>query len=64
MQVVFISGLKFFGLNDFSIQFVFYFIYINLQISLAFLGAAFFSSVKTATGLRFTILLGKSPISN
>ncbi|KAK4568290.1 hypothetical protein RGQ29_003890 [Quercus rubra] len=42
-------GLKFFGLNDFSIQFVFYFIYINLQISLAFLGAAFFSSVKTAT---------------
>ncbi|KAL7618451.1 hypothetical protein Lser_V15G00410 [Lactuca serriola] len=40
-------GLKFFTLNDYSIQFVFYFIYINLQISLAFLVAAFFSNVKT-----------------
>jgi hypothetical protein len=45
------SGLKFFTLNDYSIQFVFYFIYINLQISLAFLLASFFSNVKTATGL-------------
>ncbi|KAK9049056.1 hypothetical protein SSX86_031977 [Deinandra increscens subsp. villosa] len=41
-------GLKFFTLNDYSIQFVFYFIYINLQISIAFLVAAFFSNVKTA----------------
>ncbi|KAK3406295.1 hypothetical protein EUGRSUZ_K02458 [Eucalyptus grandis] len=44
-----VIGLKFFTLNDYSIQFVFYFIYINLQISLAFLVAAFFSNVKTAT---------------
>ncbi|KAI4336022.1 hypothetical protein L6164_014600 [Bauhinia variegata] len=42
-------GLKFFTLNDYSIQFVFYFIYINLQISLAFLSASMFSNVKTAT---------------
>ncbi|PWA77372.1 ABC2-like protein [Artemisia annua] len=42
-------GLKFFTLNDYSIQFVFYFIYVNLQIALAFLVAAFFSNVKTAT---------------
>ncbi|KAM0035611.1 putative ABC-type sulfate transporter [Helianthus debilis subsp. tardiflorus] len=42
-------GLKFFTLNDYSIQFVFYFIYINLQISLAFLVAALFSNVKTAS---------------
>ncbi|XP_062116464.1 ABC transporter A family member 7-like [Humulus lupulus] len=42
-------GLKFFTLNDYSIQFVFYFIYINLQIALAFLAAAMFSNVKTAT---------------
>ncbi|XP_076952011.1 ABC transporter A family member 7-like [Bidens hawaiensis] len=41
-------GLKFFTLNDYSVQFVFYFIYINLQISLAFLVAAIFSNVKTA----------------
>ncbi|CAJ2664517.1 unnamed protein product [Trifolium pratense] len=44
-----ILGFKFFTLNDYSIQFVFYFIYINLQISLAFLLASFFSNVKTAT---------------
>lgn len=43
-----VVGLKFFTLNDYSIQFVFYVIYINLQISLAFLVAALFSNVKTA----------------
>uniref|UniRef100_A0A0E0M0B7 ABC transporter domain-containing protein n=1 Tax=Oryza punctata TaxID=4537 RepID=A0A0E0M0B7_ORYPU len=42
-------GLNFFRLNDYSIQFVFFFIYINLQIALAFFVASFFSSVKTAT---------------
>ncbi|XP_057416444.1 ABC transporter A family member 7-like [Lotus japonicus] len=44
-----VIGLKFFTLNDYSIQFVFYFIYINLQISLAFLAASFFSNTNTAT---------------
>jgi hypothetical protein len=44
-------GLNFFKTNNYGIQFVFYFIYINLQIALAFFVAAFFSSVKTATGL-------------
>ncbi|XP_024438418.2 ABC transporter A family member 7 isoform X2 [Populus trichocarpa] len=44
-----IVGLKFFTLNDYFIQFLFYFLYINLQISLAFLVSAFFSNVKTAT---------------
>lgn len=47
----FFSGLNFFTMNDYSIQFVFYFIYINLQIALAFLLASVFSNVKTATGL-------------
>ncbi|XP_047156067.1 ABC transporter A family member 7-like isoform X3 [Vigna umbellata] len=42
-------GLKIFTANDYSIQFVFYFIYINLQIALAFLVATMFSNVKTAT---------------
>ncbi|GJZ90411.1 ABC transporter A family member 7-like protein [Tanacetum coccineum] len=41
-------GLKFFTLNDYTIQFVFYFFYVNLQIALAFLVAALFSNVKTA----------------
>lgn len=45
------AGLDFFRKNDYSLQFVFYFIYINLQISLAFLVASFFSAVKIATGL-------------
>lgn len=43
-------GLKFFTLNAYSIQFTFFFIYINLQIALAFLATGFFSNVKTATG--------------
>ncbi|MFS7912341.1 putative ABC-type sulfate transporter [Helianthus anomalus] len=49
-------GLKFFTLNDYSIQFVFYFIYINLQISLAFLAAALFSNVKTASGVWIVVM--------
>ncbi|XVE54827.1 hypothetical protein DITRI_Ditri03aG0113900 [Diplodiscus trichospermus] len=51
-------GLKFFTLNDYSIQFVFYFIYINLQISLAFLAAAMFSNVKTASVVGYIFVFG------
>ncbi|KAL5544420.1 hypothetical protein UlMin_008204 [Ulmus minor] len=51
-----VIGLKFFTLNDYSIQFVFYFIYINLQISLAFLVAAMFSNVKTATVIGYIMV--------
>jgi hypothetical protein len=54
-EVIFLAGLKFFTLNDYSIQFVFYFIFINLQIALAFLAAAMFSNVKTASGLILAI---------
>ncbi|CAN0901622.1 ABC transporter A family member 7 [Linum grandiflorum] len=53
-----VIGLKFFTLNDYSIQFVFYFIYINLQISVAFLVAAFFSNVKTATVVAYICVFG------
>ncbi|XP_015070141.1 ABC transporter A family member 7-like [Solanum pennellii] len=49
-------GLKFFLVNDYSIQFVFYFIYINLQVALAFLVAAFFSNVKTATVIGYMMV--------
>ncbi|GLU12342.1 hypothetical protein SLE2022_290270 [Rubroshorea leprosula] len=48
-----VIGLKFFTLNDYSIQFVFYFLYINLQISLAFLLAAMFSNTKTASVISY-----------
>ncbi|XP_062196627.1 ABC transporter A family member 7-like [Phragmites australis] len=51
-------GLKFFKLNDYSIQFVFYFIYINLQIALAFFVASFFSSVKIATVVGYIYVFG------
>ncbi|CAI9266698.1 unnamed protein product [Lactuca saligna] len=51
-----VVGLKFFTLNDYSIQFVFFFIYINLQISLAFLAAALFSNVKTAAVVGYIIV--------
>ncbi|KAM0979755.1 hypothetical protein ACFX13_015835 [Malus domestica] len=51
-------GLKFFSLNAYSIQFIFYFIYINLQISLAFLVAAMFSDVKTATVIGYIFVFG------
>lgn len=51
-------GLKFFTLNDYSIQFVFYLIYVNLQIALAFLAAAMFSNVKTATVIGYICVFG------
>ncbi|KAJ6888539.1 ABC transporter A family member 7-like [Populus alba x Populus x berolinensis] len=53
-----IVGLKFFTLNDYFIQFLFYFLYINLQISLAFLVSAFFSNVKTATVVGYICVFG------
>jgi len=53
----FFSGLKIFTLNDYSLQFIFYFIYINLQISMAFLVSPVFSNVLTARGLTPALLL-------
>ncbi|XP_061353117.1 ABC transporter A family member 7-like isoform X3 [Gastrolobium bilobum] len=53
-----VIGLKFFTMNDYSIQSVFYFIYINLQISLAFLLASLFSNVKTATVVAYIGVFG------
>ncbi|XWS51101.1 hypothetical protein CRYUN_Cryun12cG0147500 [Craigia yunnanensis] len=53
-----VIGLKFFTLNDYSIQFVFYFIYINLQVSLAFLVAAMFSNVKAASVIGYIFVFG------
>ncbi|KAI8032084.1 ABC transporter A family member 6 [Camellia lanceoleosa] len=53
-----VIGLKFFTLNDYSIQFMFYFIYINLQISLAFLVASIFANVKTAAIVGYIMVFG------
>lgn len=51
-------GLKIFTTNDYSIQFVFYFIYINLQISMAFLVAPLFSNVLTARAVGYLLTFG------
>ncbi|KAL6630054.1 hypothetical protein ACP70R_029819 [Stipagrostis hirtigluma subsp. patula] len=52
--------IKLFRLNDYRVQCVIYFAYINLQISFAFLMATYFSTVRTATvtGYLFTIVSG------
>ncbi|GMP40405.1 hypothetical protein CsSME_00010867 [Camellia sinensis var. sinensis] len=47
-----VIGLKFFTLNDYNIQFVFYFIYVNLQISLAFLVASIFCKCEDCCSCR------------
>ncbi|KAL2938324.1 ABC transporter A family member 7 [Bienertia sinuspersici] len=49
-------GLKFFTTNDYSIQFVFYFIYINLQISMAFLVAPIFANILTARAVGYLLV--------
>ncbi|CAH2052933.1 unnamed protein product [Thlaspi arvense] len=51
-------GLKYFRLNSYSIQFVFYFIYSNLQIALAFLVSSVFSKVKTVTVVAYILVYG------
>uniref|UniRef100_A0A803N329 ABC transporter domain-containing protein n=1 Tax=Chenopodium quinoa TaxID=63459 RepID=A0A803N329_CHEQI len=53
-----VIGLKIFTTNDYSIQFVFYFIYINLQISMAFLVAPLFSNVLTARAVGYLLTFG------
>ncbi|KAK9664019.1 hypothetical protein RND81_14G014400 [Saponaria officinalis] len=51
-------GLKIFTTNDYSIQFVFYFIYINLQIAVAFLVAPVFSNVLSARAVGYLLTFG------
>ncbi|KAJ7541144.1 hypothetical protein O6H91_10G048600 [Diphasiastrum complanatum] len=53
-----VVGLKIFRLNDYSIQLVFYVIYLNLQIALAFFVATFFSNVRTATVCGYLYVFG------
>lgn len=55
-----VIGLDIFRLNSYSIQSLFYFICINLQIVLAFLLASFFSSVRIATVIGYIYVFGSS----
>ncbi|KAK7292226.1 hypothetical protein RIF29_08002 [Crotalaria pallida] len=51
-------GLKFFTSNDYKIQFVFYFMYVNLQVAVAFLASTMFSNAKTATVTAYILVFG------
>ncbi|CAF2129598.1 unnamed protein product [Brassica napus] len=53
-----VIGLKYFRLNSYSIQFVFYFIYLNLQIAIGFLVSSIFSKVKTVTVVAYILVYG------
>nr|GMC74272.1 ABC transporter A family member 7-like [Ipomoea batatas] len=53
-----LTGLIIFRLNSYAVQCVFYFIFTNLQISMAFLFAAFFRSLKAATVVAYIIVFG------
>ena len=44
------AGLKFFLLNSYSLQFVFYILYVNMVIALGFLVSNVFVSARIATG--------------
>lgn len=45
------AGIKLFAANSYMLQFIIYFIYMNLQISVAFLMTTYFSTSTTATGM-------------
>ncbi|KAL9685495.1 hypothetical protein QQ045_022945 [Rhodiola kirilowii] len=51
-------GLDFFKVNSYSVQFVFYFMYANLLISVSFLVAALFSNAKTAAVVAYILVFG------
>ncbi|XP_070006475.1 ABC transporter A family member 7-like isoform X2 [Nicotiana sylvestris] len=52
------TGLTIFKLNSYGVQCIFYFVFTNLQISMAFLLAAVFSNLKTASVVAYTIVFG------
>lgn len=51
MGIIFLAGIKLFVVNSYMLQFVIYFIYMNLQISFAFLMTTYFSTTTTASGM-------------
>ncbi|RZC89889.1 hypothetical protein C5167_028956 [Papaver somniferum] len=56
-------GMSIFKFTELSVQFAFYFIYINLQISFGFLLATAFSNVKTATVIAHMYVFGSGLIA-
>ncbi|CAN6207394.1 unnamed protein product [Urochloa humidicola] len=58
-----VIGVNFFKINNYSIQFVFFFSFINLQIVLAFLASSFFSKVNTAQAIAYLYIFGSGLIA-
>ncbi|CAN6243560.1 unnamed protein product [Urochloa humidicola] len=52
------AGIKLFKLNDYKVQFMVYFAYMNLQISFAFLMATYFSNVRTTSVTAYLFTIG------
>lgn len=59
-----ILRLAFFTMNAYSIQFVFYFVYVNLQVSMAFLASTIFSNVKTAAVVGYLLVFVTGLLGN
>ncbi|KAH7366061.1 hypothetical protein KP509_18G061500 [Ceratopteris richardii] len=59
-----VIDLKFFRLNSYSVQLVFYLIYVNLQIVFGFLISALFTNVKTATVVGYMYVFGFGLLGN
>lgn len=53
-----IIGLKFFRMNSYSLQILFYFLYINMIISLGFIASNIFRNVRTATAFGYLYVFG------
>ncbi|KAM5570711.1 ABC transporter A family member 10-like [Rosa sericea] len=51
-------GLHFFYEHDYSLQFIFYFFFVNLQIALAFLLSSMFSHTRAATVVAYLFVFG------
>ncbi|RZC53148.1 hypothetical protein C5167_011995 [Papaver somniferum] len=61
--IISFSRMSIFKFTELSVQFAFYFIYINLQISFGFLLATAFSNVKTATVMAHMYVFGSGLIA-
>uniref|UniRef100_A0A453NRN3 ABC-2 type transporter transmembrane domain-containing protein n=4 Tax=Aegilops tauschii subsp. strangulata TaxID=200361 RepID=A0A453NRN3_AEGTS len=59
-----VFGFTFFRLNSYGVQFVFYFAYMSLQISFAFLMATCFSNVRTAAVIGYFYVFGSGLIAD
>ncbi|CAL5444800.1 unnamed protein product [Camellia sinensis] len=58
ISLAYMFYIEFFEANDYSLQFVFYCVYLNLQIAFSFLAAGIFSKVKTGFIIAYAMVFG------